>query len=131
MRFDTYDSAFGGNVSTPFSQGFQPVIIPAPGQGAQLSIVSVTGTPVATPPTGLLSTPDVVISVQQANPISVVVSCANLALNTAITVSVKPLNGSAVSVVGYNNTGTQVSSTATVSLNMPLGGGLIYATAGH
>ena len=90
-----------------------------------------TGTPIATPPTGLLSNPDVVISGQQANPISVVVSCANLALNTPITVSVKPLYGSAVSVVGYNNTGTQASSTATVSLNMPRGGGLIYATAGH
>jgi len=131
VRFDTYDSAYSGYVPSAFSQGFQPVIIPAQGQGAQLSIVSVTGTPVATPPTGLPSTPDVVISGQQANPISVVVSCANLALNTPITVSVKPLNGSAVSVVGYNSTGTQASSTATVSLNMPRGGGLIYATAGH
>jgi hypothetical protein len=41
---------------------------------------------------------------------------------------VKPVNGSPVSAVGYN-AGTLASSTATVSLNMPRGGGLIYATA--
>jgi hypothetical protein len=57
------------------------------------------------------------------------VSCANLPLNTPITVSVKPANGSPVSAVGYNTTGTLASSTATVMLNIPRGGGLIYATA--
>jgi hypothetical protein len=74
-------------------------------------------------------TPDAVLSAQQNNPIPIVVSCANLPLNTLITVSVKPMNGSPVSAVGYNSTGTLVSSTATVPLNMPRGGGLIYATA--
>jgi hypothetical protein len=53
----------------------------------------------------------------------------NLPLNSLITVSVKPANGAAVSAVAHNTTGTLTASTATVSINMPRGGGLVYATA--
>ena len=112
-----------------FSQGFQPIIIPTAGQGAQLTVTSIGGVPVSVSPTGQLSTPDAVLSAQQNNPIPIVLHCSNIALNTQITVSVKPANGPAVSATGLNNTGTQASSTATVSINMPRGGGLIYATA--
>jgi hypothetical protein len=77
----------------------------------------------------VLVTPDAIIAGQQANPIAIVVHCSNLPLNTPITVTVRPANGSSVSAVGYNNIGTQASSTATVSLNMPRGGGILYATA--
>jgi hypothetical protein len=131
VRFDTYENNFGGSISsyTVFSQGFQPIIIPSPGQLAQLTVTSVGGVPVSASPTGALSTPDAVLSAQQNNPIPIAVSCANLPLNTPITVTVKPMNGSPVSAVGYNTTGTLASSTATISLNMPRGGGLIYATA--
>jgi hypothetical protein len=76
-----------------------------------------------------LSTPDAVLSAQQNNPIPIVVSCANLPLNTQITVSVKPANGATVSATGLNSTGTLSSSTATISIVIPRGGGLIYAAA--
>jgi hypothetical protein len=59
----------------------------------------------------------------------VVVSCANIPLNTPITVNVRSANGTTVTGVGYNSTGTLASSTATVSLTMPRGGGIIWATA--
>ncbi len=59
---------------------------------------------------------------------AIVVHCSNIPLNTQITVSVKPANGTAVSATGLN-TGTLTSSTATVSIVMPRGGGIIYATA--
>ena len=94
-----------------------------------MNVASVGGVAVSASPSGQLVTPDAVISGQQANPISVVVNCSNLPLNTPVTVTVKPANGAAVSGIGYNTTGTLASSTATVSLNMPRGGGLIYATA--
>jgi hypothetical protein len=129
VRFDTYDNEFGGSVEGQFSSGFQPIIIPSAGQLPQLTVTSVGGVPVSASPTGVLSTPDAVLSAQQNNPIPVVISCANLPLNTPITVSVKPANGSPVSATGYNTTGTLASSTATVSISMPRGGGLIYATA--
>jgi hypothetical protein len=129
VRFDTYDNEFTGGIYGNFSSGFQPIIIPTAGQLPQLTVTSVAGVPVSASPTGVLSTPDAVISAQQNNPVPIVVSCVNLPLNSVITVSVTPMNGSPVSAVGSNNTGTQASSTATVSLNMPRGGGLIYATA--
>ena len=129
VRFDAYENNFSGGIAGVFTQGAQFIIIPTLGQGAQLTVASVAGVPAPASPTGVLATPDTVLSAQQNNPIPIVVSCANLPLNTPITVSVKPMNGSPVSVVGYNTTGTQASSTATISINMPRGGGLIYATA--
>ena len=129
VRIDVLENTFSGGITGHMTQGFQPVIIPTVGQGAQLTVTSVGGVPVSASPTGALSTPDAVLSAQQNNPISIVVRCANIPLNTQITVSVKPVNGPAVSATGFNNTGTLASSTATVSINMPRGGGLIYATA--
>jgi hypothetical protein len=129
IRIDAFQNTFGGSLSGVVSEGFQPIIIPAAGQGVQLVIASVGGTSVSPNPTGQLVSPDAIISGQQANPIPVVVNCSNLPLNTPVTVTVTPANGSAVSAVGYNNTGTLASSTATVSLVMPRGGGIIYATA--
>jgi hypothetical protein len=129
VRFDTLDNRFGGFIYGVFSQGFQPIIFPIAGQGAQLTVTTVGGVQVSASPTGVLSTPDAVLSAQQNNPISIVVNCANLPLNTQITVSVKPANGSAVTATGFNSTGTLASSTATVSIVIPRGGGLIYATA--
>jgi hypothetical protein len=129
VRFDTYENDFSGGISGAFTQGSQFIIIPTAGQGAQLTVTSVGGVAVSASPTGALSTPDAVLSAQQNNPVPVVVSCANIPLNTQITVSVKPVNGSAVSATGLNNSGTLSSSTATISIVMPRGGGLLYATA--
>jgi hypothetical protein len=129
VRLDSPDLNFGGTISGIATAGYQPIIIAMTGQGAQLTVTSVGGVPVSASPTGQIVTPDAVISAQQNNPIPIVVSCANLPLNTPITVSVKPANGAAVSAVGYNSTGTLASSTATISINIPRGGGLIYATA--
>ena len=129
MRFDTYENDFSGSISAAFSQGFQPVIIPAAGQGAQLNITSVAGVAVTAPPTGALARPDVIIPGQLINPVSIVVQYSNIPLNTPMTVNVTPMNGAPVSAMGYNTAGTQASSSATVSLNLPRGGGLIYAQA--
>jgi len=129
IRIDGFDIPFNGSSGGEISSGYQPIIIPVAGQGVQLSIASVAGASVSATPNGQLVSPDAIISGQQANPIPIVVNCANLPLNTLITVTVRPVNGASVSAVGYNTTSTQTSSTATVSLNMPRGGGVIYATA--
>jgi hypothetical protein len=129
IRFDTYDNEFSGGVNGQFTSGSQFIIIPTSGQLPQLTVTSVGGVSVSPSPTGQLSTPDAVIAAQQNNPIPIVVSCANLPLGSLITVTVTPMTGSPVSATGYNNTGTLSSSTATISINIPRGGGLIYATA--
>ena len=129
VRFDTYANNFGGSIGGVFSQGYQPILIQTNDQGAQLTVTSVGGVPVSTSPSGQLSTPDAVLSAQQNNPIPVIVHCSNIPLNTQITVNVKLATGAAVSATGLNSTGTLSSSMATVLINMPRGGGIIYATA--
>ncbi len=129
VRFDTFLNSFNGGITGVFTQGYQPIIIPAAGQGVQLNIMSIGGVAVSASPTGQLLMPDAIVPGAQVNPIPVVVSCANLPLNTAITLTIKPATGSPVSVVSYNTVGTSTASTATFGVNMPRGGGIIYATA--
>jgi hypothetical protein len=127
IRFDRIDSLYGGSATGTVTQGFQPIILPAPGQGIQLAIQSVGGVAVPASPSGVLANPDVIIPAQQSNPIPIVVSCNNIPLNSEISLIVHPSNGSDVQVVGMNNVGTLAASTATFSLSMPRGGGIIYA----
>jgi hypothetical protein len=128
VRLDVLDDQFVGTLNDSASRGYNPILI-APTQSASLAIQSIAGNAVPANPTGVLFTPDATISAQQNNPIPVVVSCVNLPLNTPITVVVKPVNGPTVLGSTVNNTGTLAASTATVSIVMPRGGGLVYATA--
>ena len=129
IRLDVFENRFAGGLDGVVTQGFQPIILPASGQGIQLGIQSVGGVAVVSSPSGVLANPDVIVPAQQMNPVSVVVKCTNVPLNSEITVVVHPAKGSDVQAVGLNNSGSTASSTATVSLNMPRGGGIIYAKA--
>ena len=129
VRFDTYQNQFGGNITGSFTQGFQPIILPAAGQGIQLAVTSVAGVAVAANPSGVLTAPDVVIPAQQNNPVTVAVTCTNVPLNSEISVIIHPSVGADVQAVGINSAGTAALSTATVSVNLPRGGGIIYARA--
>jgi len=124
---DSYQITFGGSVNGISSSGFQPIIIPASGQGVQLAIQSIGGISVTANPNGALANPDIILPAQQANPMNVVVNCTNLALNTSITVTVHPATGADIVATGINNGGTLASSTATIPISMPRGGGIIYA----
>ena len=127
IRIDSTDSTFNGSISGVFTQGFQPIIIPASGQGVQLAIQSIGGVSVATSPNGVLANPDVILPAQQTNPMNVVVNCSNLPMNTTITLTVHPANGADIVATATNSAGTQASSTATIPVTMPRGGGIIYA----
>lgn len=129
IRLDYLESLFSGTVVGPLTQGFQPIILPVDGQGIQLAIMSIAGVAVPDAPSGALVRPDIIVSAQQQNPIPVVVACTGIPLNTEISIVVHPAIGSDVQGVGFNTAGTLASSTATVSLNLPRGGGIIYARA--
>jgi hypothetical protein len=129
IRLDGLENYFTGSVAGQITRGFQPIILPTGTQNVQLAIQSLAGVAVPASPSGVLANPDVIIPAQQANPIPIVVRCTNIPLNTEISVVVHPANGPDVQAVGLNNGGTLASSTATVSLNMPRGGGIIYAKA--
>ncbi|HWB02790.1 MAG TPA: hypothetical protein VG796_07170 [Verrucomicrobiales bacterium] len=129
VRLDALESNFSGSISGLVTKGFQPIILPAAGQGIQLSIASVAGSAVPENPSAMQAKPDVIIPAQQNNPVPIVVKCTHIPLNTEISVVVHPTNGSDVTAVGINGAGTLAASTATISLNMPRGGGIIYAKA--
>jgi hypothetical protein len=128
VRLDSPDLNFGGVIVGTATQGYQPIIIPVEGAGVQLAIESVAGVPVSASPTGQVSTPDAIIAAFQTNSIPIVVRCANIPLNTSIAVIVRPVSGSNIFAVGQNTSGTFASSTATVMINVPRGGGVMYAT---
>jgi hypothetical protein len=127
VRIDSFQNTFGGNISGILTKGFQPIILPAPGQGVQVSIATIAGNAVAASPSGVLANPDVIIPAQQGNPLPIVVNCSNVPLNTEISVIVHPASGPDVQAVGMNNVGTLAASKGTISLNMPRGGGIIFA----
>ncbi len=129
IRIDAMDDSFNGGIGAEISRGFQPIIIPAAGEGMQLAIASIAGASVPANPSSTLTDPAVIIPGQVGNPMPVVVQCQNIPLNTAITVVAKPANGVAVQGGGFNATGTEASSTAMVMMDMPRGGGIIYAQA--
>ncbi len=127
VRLDALANSFIGNVSGDVSRGYQPIIIPPPNQAVSLGIQSVGGVTAPANPTASPTAPDVVMPGAQQNPVSIVVRCVNIPLNTEIIVEVKPANGPTIRTVGINSTGTQASSTATVSVTMPRGAGTIQA----
>lgn len=127
IRFDALQQSYGGTYRGSLSQGFQPIILPAAGQGTQLAIQSIGGFAVADNPNGVLANPDVVIPPQQQNPMNVVVGCSNLPLNTLITVVVRPAHGEEIVATGRNTNGSVAASTVSIPVAMPRGGGIIYA----
>ncbi len=129
VRLDVLDNQFAGWLGGSYSRGFQPIIIPPASAAISLNIYSVAGIIVPANPAGQLVTPDVIVPGNQQNPISILVRCANIPLNSEIIVDVKPVNGPAVRAVGLNTSGTQSSSTASIQINIPRGGGTIQAKA--
>lgn len=127
VRLDIFTNSFGGTRFGSTTQGFQPIIIPASGQGVQLVIQSIGGVSVAASPNGVLANPDVILPAQQQNPMNVVVGCSNLPMNTTITVTVRPANGADIVATGTNSSGTPTASTATIPVSMPRGGGILFA----
>ncbi len=84
---------------------------------------------VSIPPTGKLTSPDIIVPGSQQNPVSIVIGCTNIPLGSEIIVDVKPASGPTIRAVTLNNVGNLASSTATVQVEMPRGGGTIQAKA--
>ena len=119
------DDEFAGTLPLSVSKGFNPILILPANQNITLAIQSIAGNAVPSNPTGALATPDVLIPAGTVNPVPVVVSYANIPLNTPITVIGQPVNGASV----IATTPSDASGTVTFSLSLPRGGGTIYARA--
>lgn len=128
VRIDCLDPQFGGSMSGEASLGFQPIILPAAGQGAQIAIESVAGLNIGTA-SGSQAIPDVVIPANQSNLVAIVVRCHGVPVNSEIIIEIRPTNSSATRIVALNGVGNLDSSTATATVQLPRGGGIIFARA--
>src|SRR5882724_9987682 len=63
-----------------WTQGFQPIIIPVPGQAVQLAIETIGGLSVGANPSSAYNNPAAVLPASQPNPVTVVVRCSNVPL---------------------------------------------------
>jgi len=125
IRLDADDDQFRGYLLGSWSRGFNAILALPSNANVRLAIQSIAANGVPLNPTGALATPDVIIPAQQANLVPVVVTYANIPLNTTITVVANPANAPAVVATAM----TDASGTATLTLALPRGGGTIYARA--
>lgn len=124
VRLEATTNNFSGQIDGSYSIGYPNIILLPSNQEPRLVIENVAGVVVDPNPQ---TAPNVRVPGLQSNPINIVVRCVNVAMNSQITVDVKPLNGAVASATGTNSSGTLASSTAVVSLNMPRGEGTIQA----
>lgn len=82
-----------------------------------LSIVSVGGVAVPSLTSGSFSSPDITLPFSTQNPVSVVVSAANVPVGTQVTVTAHAASGASSSASALLS-GSEVSSTASVDLNL-------------
>jgi hypothetical protein len=93
-----------------------------------LNITSVAGVAVPGSARGNLTVPDVTIPLGSSNPITVLVDATQLDPDTSVTLDARPELGPVVSAVAPA-LGTIEASTATISIDLPAGAGLLQATA--
>ncbi|MBI5641303.1 MAG: hypothetical protein HZA17_12850 [Nitrospirae bacterium] len=83
-----------------------------------LSITSVGGVNVPSNPSGKFGTVDVPLPSSTTNPVTVNISAANIPVGTQVTITSVPEYGAATTVVSAGLSGTNESSTSTVSLTL-------------
>lgn len=102
----------------------QPVI---PSNFPTLHITSVGGIAVGPNPTGIVSTPDVTFATAPSGPVTVNLGASNIPNGTTVTLRASPLVGAATTATSTALTGPLQNSTATASLVIPAGAGVITA----
>ena len=96
----------------------QPGALALPGTPT-LMITSVAGVGAPASPTGAYATPDITLPAGTANPMTIGLTASNIPLGTAVTVTVKPLDGAASSATSTALSGALAASTASASLTIP------------
>lgn len=115
IRLETSNVLRTAATSPPMSLGYPYAVTPP--NMPSLTISSIGGQDVPTVPKGAYGAPDVMLPFNTKNPITVVVTGANIPTGQTVTVKASPSVGSATSASGTLS-GTDTSSSASVSLNI-------------
>jgi len=127
VRFEGNAATFGGFIDTirgTVLAAPQPAI---PSGIPTLRITSVGGIAVGQNPTGSISTPDVTFQTAPSGPVTVNLAASNIPTGTVVNVRANPLIGTATAADSSALTGSAQSSTASASLTIPAGAGVITA----
>ncbi|MDD2273240.1 MAG: hypothetical protein PHP95_14415 [Desulfuromonadaceae bacterium] len=115
IRFEASNVLRTTSTTPPMSLGYPYAV--APPNMPSLTISSIGGQDVPSVPKGAYGSPDVMLPFNTQNPITVVVTGANIPTGQTVTVKASPSVGSTTSVSGTLS-GTDTSSSATVSLSI-------------
>jgi hypothetical protein len=100
-----------------------------PPNSPSLRIASVGGVNAPASPLGSLQgVPDVIVPTSQPNPVTVALEGANLPVGTIVQVTITPSTGNRTTVQSSGLAGSEASSTASASVNLPGGISVISAS---
>jgi len=118
----TPNGASGGSTIS-FPTAPLPINLPT------LQITSVAGSPAPASPAAGLVNPDITFANAVSGPQQVQISASNVPLGTAVNVRVVPASGTPMTAVSSGLGGSVSASTATATVTLPPGAGIITASA--
>lgn len=127
VRFEGNASTFQGQVEAGRGTVLATPQSPLPSGFPVLRIVSVGGITVGATPSGGLTTPDVTFPTAPIGPVAVQLTASNVPVGTVVNLRANPATGDATTANSSSLTGTAASSTASASLQIPPGVGVITA----
>lgn len=127
VRIEGNSGTYGGFIDTlrgTVLAAPQPAI---PSDIPTLRMTSIGGIAVGPNPTGVASTPDVTFPTAPGGPVTVNLAASNIPTGRVVTVRASPLVGAATLADSTALVGSLQNSTATASLEIPAGAGVITA----
>lgn len=127
VRFEGSTSTFGGTVDAIRGTVLATPQAASPSGFPVLRITSVGGIAVGPTPSGGLRTPDVTFPTAPIGPVAVQLAASNVPVGTVVNLRANPATGDSTTASSSSLTGTAASSTASASLQIPPGVGVITA----
>jgi hypothetical protein len=127
VRLEGNASTYNGYVDTIRGTVLATPQPARPSEFPTLRITSVGGMVVGQNPSGAVSTPDVVFQTAPSGPVTVELSASSIPVGTVVALRANPLIGRSTTADSSALAGTSQSSTATASLEIPAGAGVITA----
>jgi hypothetical protein len=102
---------------------------PIPTTQPILQITSVAGTATPASPLATLAAPDITFANPIQSPVTVLIAASNVPLSTTVTIKIVPATGTPTTATSSGLAGSVANSTASATVTLPPGAGVITATA--
>ena len=130
VRIETALNTFTGNITGAGGGSFLSFPTAAvPANQPVLRVTSLAGTAAPANPSASLAVPDITFASAIEAPVTVGVSASNVPLGTVVNIRVVPAIGQPTTATTTGLSGTFASSTASASVTLPPGAGILTASA--